>query len=692
MFFRHLIYSFAVFGCCLLTSQGTKAQEKKPPKITYDEHVKPIFRLKCFSCHNTDKKRADLDLSSYGTTMEGGASGKVINPGESSQSYLYKLITHQSEPFMPPRSPKLPDAMVETIRKWIDGGVLENDKSIATLPKRAKNNLALKEISTGRPKEPAMPKDLPLESVVQAARTTAVKALTTSPWAPVIAVGGQKQVLLYNSKTLELAGILPFPEGEPEVLKFSPNGSLLLAGGGRGGASGKVVVWDVKTGKRVLSVGDELDTVLAADISADHRLIALGGPQKVVRIYSVEDGRLLHELRKHTDWIYSLEFSPDGVLLASGDRNGGLFVWEAFTGRDYLTLKGHTKGITGVSWRADSNVVASCSEDATIRLWEMENGRQVRSWGGHSGGTSDVEFARNGRLVSTGRDRVTKLWDQNGKATRSFQAFSDIGLKVTFCDESEQVIAGDWNGEIRVWSVKDGKQIGTLNPNPPKLAMRLKLANEELAKLKVSYEKQLATAKAVQANVQKATQAYAAAQQAVKTTADAAKKAQVNHDQLKAKVTQAQAQVQAAQLDVQAISALSTTLTNALNQLKAAAAKAKNPPAYQKVVAQAQAYVTQIAGQLATAQKVVQSATATLTTTQQQYATAQKALNDAKAAATAAPKQVPARLAALKAVQAQLPKVQATLKAAEAAYKQAQEKVDRWKTAQARASASASKK
>ena len=71
-----------------------------------------------------------------------------------------------------------------------------------------------------------------------------------------------------------------------------------------------MVVWDVTNGQRVFEVGDELDEVLAADISSDQTLIALGGPERVVRIYSTETGQLVHELRKHTDWICSLEFSP----------------------------------------------------------------------------------------------------------------------------------------------------------------------------------------------------------------------------------------------------------------------------------------------------------------------------------------------------------------------------------------------
>ena len=221
--------------------------------------------------------------------------------------------------------------------------------------------------------------------------------------------------------------------------------------------------------------------VLAADISSDQSLIALGGPQRVVRIYSTESGKLLHELRKHTDWIYTLEFSPDSVLLASGDRNGGLLVWEGWTGRDYLTLPGHTGGVTGVSWRADSNVLASCSEDGSIRLWEMENGNQIKNWGAHGGGVASLEYARDGRLVSCGRDRVVKLWDQNGGQQRAFEAFPDLAVRATFCDESERVIGGDWTGSIRVWNAADGAAAGELSSNPPRLADRLTAASALLA-------------------------------------------------------------------------------------------------------------------------------------------------------------------------------------------------------------------
>jgi hypothetical protein len=455
----------------------------KGAKITYDDNVRPIFRDKCFACHNTEKKTAGLDLTTYAGVKTGGGSGAVIEPGDSGGSYLFSLVSHTSEPHMPPKSDKLPDDVLATISKWIDGGALENSGSKAAAPKKPKIDLALKSAPTGRPEgPPPMPEGLSLEPVVRTSRATAARTVATSLWSPLAAVAGQKQVLLYNTKTLDLAGVLPFPEGIPYVLKFSQNGLLLLAGGGHSAATGRVVVWNVKTGERVFEVGEELDAVLGADICADQTLIALGGPGKLVRVFSTADGSRKYEMKKHTDWIYSAAYSPDGVLLATADRGGGIVIWEAQTGREFLVLPGHPSAVTALSWRIDSNILASGSEDGSIKLWEMENGTQVKTWGAHGGGVTSLDFTRDGRLVSCGRDRVAKLWDQNGAAKTAFSGFTDIPLCVAYCDETNRLIAGDWTGDIKVFDAASGKLAGSLGANPPTLAERLDEAAKRFAR------------------------------------------------------------------------------------------------------------------------------------------------------------------------------------------------------------------
>lgn len=469
------------------TAEDTAAA--KTPKITYDDHVVEIFRSRCFKCHNQERKKGDLALNTYSLAMAGGSSGSVIKPGEPDSSRLFALISHLEKPHMPPKGGKLPDGILEIVRKWIADGAPENKSSKVKLPSKPRLELSVSEPTAKPEGPPPMPRGLSLEPVVRTQGTSAVTAMACSPWAPLLAIAGQKQVLLYNTDTNELAGVLPFPEGMAHILKFSRNAGLLLAGGGRGAHSGKVVLWSVRTGERILEIGDEFDSVLAADISSDHSMVALGGSNRMLRIYSTADGELLHDIKKHTNWIFSLEFSPDGVLLASGDRNGGLHVWESFTGREYLALGGHRGPVTAVSWRTDSNILASASEDSTIRLWEMENGRQIKSWNAHGGGTLAMQFHRNGQLVSCGRDKVTKLWDQNGGQKRAFEGFSDLALRVAMSHNAKRVIAGDWNGEVRIWNADDGKRITNLSLNPVTLAQRLKEADETLAGIRAEHGK-----------------------------------------------------------------------------------------------------------------------------------------------------------------------------------------------------------
>ena len=246
-------------------------------KVTYVDHVLPIFRNTCLNCHNPDKKKAGLDLTTYQGTLMGSENGKVINPGNADGSLLYKCVSPGGDPKMPPKGDRLTDAELAVVKNWILGFALENATGKPAVV--VQNQVALAVVSLTKPDgPPPMPGDLPLEPVVRTKTANALTALAASPWAPLVAIGGQKQIVLFNTETLQAVGVLPFPEGFPTIIRFSRNGQLLLTGGGLGGKSGKVVLWNVLTGERAGTIGDEVDQVLAADVSPDHAHIALGGP------------------------------------------------------------------------------------------------------------------------------------------------------------------------------------------------------------------------------------------------------------------------------------------------------------------------------------------------------------------------------------------------------------------------------
>lgn len=447
-----------------------------PAKVTFNDHVLPIFRNACLNCHNPDKKKAGLDLSTYSAAIAGSDSGKILESGNPGASLLFKCIKQTEEPKMPPKGDRLSDAELAVVEKWIAGQLLETATSKGIV---ASNNVQLAVVSLTRPDgPPPMPGDLPLEPIVTAKVPNALVALAASPWAPLVAVGGQKQVILYNTDSLQPLGVLPFPEGFPAVIRFSRNGELLLTGGGLGGKSGKVVLWDVKTGERAGSVGDEFDQVLGADLSPDHAHVALGGPSKVLKIYATKDGKLEHTLKKHTEWVTAVAFSPDGKFLASGDRNGGITVWEGATGKEYITLEGHKLTVNALAFMP--GVLASASADGTIVLWDVKEGKEMKKWNAHAGGTESVDFTPDGRIVSSGRDKLAKVWDATGKILLTSPPFGDIALRAVLANE--RLVAGDWTGQIRVVNVADTQPLGELTSNPPAIADQLAAAEARLAK------------------------------------------------------------------------------------------------------------------------------------------------------------------------------------------------------------------
>jgi hypothetical protein len=466
-FFRRSEFGLRTSLLCVVASSLLALSSAVEDKVTYQDHILPLVEANCSKCHNADKKKADLELTSYQGALKGSGSGAVLVSGNLDGSKLWKAITHAEEPNMPPNRPKLADKELEVFKKWILGGLLETAGGKAIAAAAPAVDLTLKADTVGKPDgPPPMPKDLPLGPAVHTDRMNAITGLAASPWAPLVAVAGQKQVLLFEGDTLAPLGILSFSEGQPVEVKFSRSGRVLLASGGRGAQSGRVVLWDVVTGKKMMTLGDDYDTVLAADIRPDQAQVALGGPSRLVKLWSTKTGQLQHKIKKHTDWVTAVAFSPNGQMLATADRNGGISIWDPESAQELFTLGDHKLSVTALSWRGDSKLLASSSEDGTVKLWEMQEGRQMKNWTAHGGGVLCVNFAHDGQLVTCGRDFAITVWNANGGKERNLEFGGELPIRVVFSCDDQRVFATDFAGRVTVWTVKDGKPAGELNANP----------------------------------------------------------------------------------------------------------------------------------------------------------------------------------------------------------------------------------
>ena len=83
---------FLITILLVLPSFVASARLPAAEKITYDDHILPLFKSKCFGCHNQDKRKGGLALNTYPLMREGGSSGEVIEPGDADLDGFRNLV------------------------------------------------------------------------------------------------------------------------------------------------------------------------------------------------------------------------------------------------------------------------------------------------------------------------------------------------------------------------------------------------------------------------------------------------------------------------------------------------------------------------------------------------------------------------------------------------------------------------
>ena len=86
----------------------------------FESHIAPLLKARCVKCHNSETRKADLDLSSPQGVFRGGESGDSVVPGKLDESLLWDMV---HEKLMPPDDePPLSATEINTFRRWIAAG------------------------------------------------------------------------------------------------------------------------------------------------------------------------------------------------------------------------------------------------------------------------------------------------------------------------------------------------------------------------------------------------------------------------------------------------------------------------------------------------------------------------------------------------------------------------------------------
>jgi RNA polymerase sigma factor (sigma-70 family) len=298
-----------------------------------------------------------------------------------------------------------------------------------------------------------------------------------------------------------------------ESAALSADGNVLaLRYGGN-----SVDVWDVKTGKVVLSTTLKTDIQEYPDLSPDGTTLAAAvAGERQIRYWDVRtkkerpplaivnarsagavayspDGRFLAatyqgevglwDLAARTEvWRLKAKggplthpaFSRDGKWLAAGD-GPCVSIWDLSTGQPRHDF-GHGYAIDALAFSPDGQTIVSGAAytDNVVRVWDPLTGRIKGRWQGHRYGIEAVAYSPDGTLVASGsQDGTVRLWDAaTGKEVGKLNGYDGMVYGMAFSPDGKTLAAGGKRKAVHFWDVATRREVRALD-NPGELTVRI---------------------------------------------------------------------------------------------------------------------------------------------------------------------------------------------------------------------------
>ncbi len=356
------------------------AHAASTPAFTAD--IAPLIQKNCLACHSSAAKMGGFVMESYDLVMKGGKEGAVIVPGKAEQSRLIQMLEGKVQPRMPFGTDPLPASDIATLKAWIDAG--------------AKGPAAGEATQTLAPL--AIPYIKPLVPVV-----SPVVSLKFSPDGSILAAGGYQQVRLIDPSTGKVIRTLDGHADYVRSIAFSPDGKRLVAGGGLPQQWGEIKVWDVATGGLLETMRGHKDCIYSVAVSPDGKLVASGSYDKAIKIWDAQTGQDLKTWLDHIDAVFAVAFSPDGKLLASGSQDRTVKIWDVASGERLYTLSDALDGITGIAFSPSGEILAAAGYDKSIHLWKIgaKEGSLVQSLIADEDSILQIAWSPDGKTLIT---------------------------------------------------------------------------------------------------------------------------------------------------------------------------------------------------------------------------------------------------------------------------------------------------
>jgi WD40 repeat protein len=195
--------------------------------------------------------------------------------------------------------------------------------------------------------------------------------------------------------------------GQPVV---SADGRRIAAGD----AYGKVIVWDLQSGRIISELagageGSNVPQVAAVPNSG---WFAEGGSDGTVRLWDPDRPESPQRMlgTQSGSPVQALEVSADGANLVSVSENHEVQVWRLSDGMLVQAFQGPPSTNSDVAFNQDGSFVAISAADAAVHIWRVADGQKLAVLQRHGDLINRVQFMRDGSLVTASDDSTVAVF------------------------------------------------------------------------------------------------------------------------------------------------------------------------------------------------------------------------------------------------------------------------------------------
>ena len=302
--------------------------------------------------------------------------------------------------------------------------------------------------------------------------TAPITALAFGPEGKTLAVGGYREVLLWDLAEAKLARRIPV-EGYVGSLTFLKDGKTLAVGEGTPWKAGAVRFVDVASGKETFRFAEPKDVVCSMALSPDGKLLAATASGKVAYVLDVAGQKLAKTLEGHTGRVLHVAFSADGKLLVTAGDDYTAQIWDvgAWTSPAKFTESFPVRGSAFHPDGVQVLLAVGGADGSGLRFRKTDSPTFRRP----IALAMAVPLGMIGPSAKTGRvyvpctDKTVKVFDiKSGSLVLTLAGHQDWVHAVALSPDETKLASGSADGTVRIWATLDGRPLATLAQLTPR--------------------------------------------------------------------------------------------------------------------------------------------------------------------------------------------------------------------------------